>query len=252
MGSSDIESVLKLARRVEKTAVGAFERERFLPDTRADLLLITMAVRCLALFRGVIRCADDALADPAMVIARSLLELRFVVLAVARSADDAERTKRLSSIAAQAEHDRARALKKLKSLPTSDRSEQVTDELLSLAEAGLDVERRSTSAEQWARWAGLHGMYLTAYTSLSLHAHPSYLALDAMVTRSASDELSISAKPHQDRLAITVVSATEAMVDALAALPEGYVSREDIAAIALHREAVVREWQGIPEQDLSF
>jgi hypothetical protein len=252
MTSSNMDSVLELARRIESTAIDAFEGRRFQPNAAPDILVMTMAVRCLALFQGVICCAKDALADAAMVTARSLLEQRFVILAIVRSADDAERSKRLALLAAQAEFDRARVFKKLKNLPASERDEQVTDQWLAEAEARLGIDRKKTSAETWARWAGLHGLYLTAYASLSLHVHPSYLALDLMMRRDVNDELLISAKPHQDALPMTVLLATEAMVDALAALPEGFVSPEEVSAIALHGKSIEGLLKGMPSLDLTM
>ena len=252
MVSTNMDSVLELARGIESTAVDALGRDRFQVSAEPDILVIAMAVRCLALFQGVIRCARDALADPAMAAARSLLEQRFVMLAIVRSADDPERSRRLALLVAQAESDRARALKKLKSLPTSERSEQVTDQLLAEAEARLGIDRKEASAETWARWADLHGLYLTAYASLSLHVHPSYLALDPMIRRGANGELLISAKPHQNALPRTVLLAAEAMVDALASLPEGFASPEGVAAIALHRKAIEGLWKGMPELDLTI
>jgi Family of unknown function (DUF5677) len=251
MESTTLDSALELARRVESTAVSVFERH-FQPVTQADILIFTMAVRCLGLFQGAIRCANDDLADAAMVATRALLEQRFSLCAIARSADEAERAERLAALKADAENAKGKAIEKLKRLPHSKRSARVTDQLLAAAEAGLsnDWKNKKKLVEEWAKWAGLHDHYLSAYASLSLHVHPSYLTLDAMTSRSAEGELLVSAKPHRGALPRTVVFATESMVDALASLPDIHVSSEAVAFIARHRQALDVQWKGMPEEDL--
>jgi hypothetical protein len=72
--TTNLDLALKTAHEVEGAAVGVFNRDRFQCRAEADNLVVAMAVRCLSLFRGVIRCADDRLAEPAMVLTRSLLE----------------------------------------------------------------------------------------------------------------------------------------------------------------------------------
>jgi hypothetical protein len=251
MKSNELVQALELARRVESIAVGVFERDRFQPRTKVDLLAIAMAVRCMVSLRGVIRCAEVGLADPAMVIARSLLEQIFVLLAIARAPNEAEQANRVSLLEAQAEHDRAKAVGKLQRLPSSERSEQVTDQWLSGVKAGLG-SGGNTRVEDWARFAGMSSMYDTAYARLSLHVHPSYLTLYSMTRRDTNHDLLISAKPHQGSLPLTVLLACDVMGDALSALQEGFVSAEAIAEIEHCHKASQILMAALPEIDLNI
>jgi hypothetical protein len=138
----------------------------------------------------------------------------------------------------------------MKHLPKSQRSDRVTDQLLAEATAGLGSDRRNTTVEQWALLSGLHGLYSTAYASLSFHVHPSLVALSGMVGQDGSREISISARPHMERLPLAVLSASDGMVDAMSALPEGYASAEHLAAIGQLRQMIEDLYRGLPDLEL--
>jgi Family of unknown function (DUF5677) len=229
MKSNELVQALELARRVELTANSAFDRDGFQTSAQVDQLLITMVVRCLPLFQGVVRCANDDLADAAMVVARAVLEQLFVILAIARAPNEAEKSRRVALLEQQAEHDRKKALEKLRRLPLHERGVGVTDQRIAEEEADLGP-LCNTPTEQWARFAGLHSLYLSAYASLSFHVHPSQLTLDSMIRRDPSGEAVLSAKPHQDALPRTVLLACAAVSHALSALPDGFVSLTELSA----------------------
>jgi hypothetical protein len=250
MKSNDLVQALELARRIQSSANSAFDRDGFQTGAEADQLVITMVVRCLPMFRGVIHCADDDLADAAMVVTRALLEQLFVILAIAHAPNEAEKSRRVSLLDAQAEYDRAKALKKLKRVPFSERSEHVTDQWIAEQEADLGLTR-NTPVEQWAGFASLHSLYLTAYASLSFHVHPSQLTLDSMIQRDPGNEPVVSTKPHQDALPRTVLLACAAMGHALFALPDGFVSATELSANEAHLKECGILGMDIPEISLN-
>jgi hypothetical protein len=242
------DAALDLSRRIESTAIGTFKR-RFQPSDEADVYVFGMVFRCLALFKGVIRCASELLADSSMVIARTMLEQVFVLRAIAHSSDSKTRKEMLLLLSKQWEDQRSKALNKMLTLPAADRSQRIEDGLLRNALAGIG-DRERYNAEDWARRAGLHTWYSTAYTALSSHVHPSFYAIDEMFTRDSGGDLLLSARPHRDGLERTVLLAADLMVKALADLPEGCLLSAESDQIRQHDEEIQMAWRTMPDPPL--
>jgi hypothetical protein len=247
---SSVQSAIDLGRQIEVEIERVFSRPTYLSASDQDWLSIAMAVRCLGLLRGVLLCAEARNADPAMVIARALLEQRFVMRALFGVADDAVTSKRWHALLRSTEHTRAKIASKLRSLSGEHRDERVTDALLAELEGTIAVDRRETTVLQWALWADLEPLYQTAYASLSLHAHPSYLTVDAMVTK--NEQLwNVSASPHQERLAMAILQSADAMVDAMQLLPRGYLDVAQHEHFQAVSSRLKQQWAELPEQPLS-
>lgn len=250
MSTNHLDAALNLARALERSAVELFSRTGFRPKGATDLAVFAMAVRSLGLFQGVIRCASEPLPDAASSVARSLLEQLFALAGVARAPNEVEKHRRWKRLEEASHSGRVKAINKLMNMAKEERSDRVTDELLARAKASIPAGARPLSAEQMARWAGKHGLYQTAYTSLSFHVHPSVIALDEMFG-SRDGRVEITAKPYIEALPRTILTSIDALLDALRCLPAGCLSPSDEVAIDHFTAASTKEWTLLPDQELT-
>lgn len=147
-----------------------------------ELLVATLYMRIMASFQGVIILAERGMIPQSQVIMRSLLEAMFTLCALSEKRD-------LCTVYIQAEQKkRLKLLNKLGMLKSGLPSDKEESELIKLGiELKKDIEEKGIkplNVEQWSVEAGLHDIYLTAYTILCDPVHTNvndlerYLVLD--------------------------------------------------------------------------
>ncbi|NVN92476.1 MAG: hypothetical protein HXX11_18020 [Desulfuromonadales bacterium] len=149
-------------------------------DEPQETLVAAMFIRALHTFQGAVLMAERGMMTPGRMLARCMLEVVFQLVAISKDKSHAQEYAQSDTI------HKLKSFRKLQKLGGPEFSKQIhLDRAAELEneKAALGL-KNSAQVEEWAKRAGLHNFYLTAYAHLSgaVHSSPSdleeYLILD--------------------------------------------------------------------------
>ena len=149
-------------------------------DEPQESILAALFIRTLHTFQGAVLMAERGMMTPGRMLARCMLEVVFQLVAISKDKSHAQEYAQSDII------HKLRSFRKLQKLGCPEFSERThLDRATELEnqKAALGL-KNPPQIEEWAKRAGLHNFYLTAYAHLSsaVHSSPSdleeYLILD--------------------------------------------------------------------------
>lgn len=132
--------------------------------TDRDQFLLAHRWRMLRFSQGIESTAADGLIDPAGALLRVLIELWYVLAAIADNPD------KLIDLFSQGQAEGRKALEGLKQLGPDERDDLLTDDFLDAEMANLNAGTKFV-AHNWAGLAKSKGSYVTIYRFLCRHSH---------------------------------------------------------------------------------
>lgn len=197
-----------------------------------ELLVATLYLRIKSSFQAVVILTERGMIPQAKVILRSVLEALFTLCALSKKAELcdiymlADQIKRLKQI------NKFRMLKS--GLPKEAREAEIIKLQQELKE---DIEKRkikTLSVEQWAREAGQHDIYLSAYTVLCDPVHTGVKELERYLVLDEEKITELKWGPDTDDLEIVLSANIEFMLVALKATCDLFKIDEEEAINNLH------------------
>ena len=165
---------LQFCKQVEQFARDSISRQQATQDDSARIAMIAMAVRMFKSHQAVRQLVTSELNDAAAAVLRSMLEQYFLLRAVVENPDV------LKLAAEEAEVERRKALRGLEELSPDERGDEITDDAIAAALAGIEA-KRTYNAYEWAKATGLVGFHNTIWRSLCSYAHGSLVAIERYV-----------------------------------------------------------------------
>lgn len=152
-----------------------------------EILIATLYLRINSSFQAIVILAERGLIPQAKVILRSILEALFTLCALSKKIE-------LCDIYIQADQKkRLKQLNKLRLLKSGLPPEAKESEIQKLEqELKKDVEEKGIkllNVEQWAKEAGQHDIYLSAYTVLCDPVHTNVKDLERYLVLDENNEL---------------------------------------------------------------
>lgn len=208
------------------------------------LLMAAKVLRARGLFHGVVSLAEQKLTSPASALIRCLMELKFVVLAVAANPDY------VADLIETDNNQRVRAMRNLSGLPEEHRAANVSlDEIRKRLEE-LGTPGRGPTVAAWAKRASCEDEYNLAYLLLSSDVHPALRGVEAhLLLDDHGEAKSLSAYPDLAELPFRLMHACNCYLSILSALPEGMLTPSAIETI--HRLHSDERKNGIGQRALA-
>lgn len=218
--SRQIESAIGLAQEVQRLSAKILEQVQFV-GTGQECLLASIAVRCDRIHQAILVLSQHRLAQPAGVCLRSLIEKRWVFLALVRPATQSEAFNELLS---NHYFSQSQALKGLKQVAPEDRHSSITEDHLERVLKEIGTGWRRASARNWAERAGLLVEYQTVYALLCSQVHPSVVAAASHLLKERGAVAAITGLPDAESIPRNQVHACGVMLDILQNLPDGWAN----------------------------
>ena len=180
-----------------------------------ELLIATLYLRIKSSFQAVVILSERGMIPQAKVVLRSILEALFTLCALSKKAE-------LCDIYMQADQiKKLKQINKFRMLKSGLPEKAKESEILKLQqELKDDIEKRkikSFSAEQWAKEAELHDIYLSAYTVLCDPVHTSVKELEKYLVLDDDEIKELKWGPDTDDLEIVLSANIEFMLVSLKA-----------------------------------
>jgi len=181
-----------------------------------EILIATLYMRIKSSFQGVVILTERGMIPQAKMIIRSILEAMFILCALSNKVE-------LCDIYMQADQKkRLKQLNKLRMLKSGLPPEAKESEIQKLEqELKKDIEEKGIkllNVEQWAKEAGQHDIYLSAYTVLCDPVHTNVKDLERYLVLDEDNEIKeFNLGPDTDDLEIVLSANIEFMLVALKA-----------------------------------
>jgi len=206
--------LFELAEEANVASHNAFVRINAHNRDVQEMIVAALYLRILSNYQGAILLAERGMVSEARVLARAQMEALFTLKAVAKDHSLA------LEYAKEDQKKRIKVLNKLKKLhggmpPTfdEDKANQLERELLEEIARDKIVER---TTEQWAKEAGLHDWYLSAYADLSDTVHTKVRDLSQYLVQDQHENITeFDWGPSDKGLALVIVTVIETQLVAL-------------------------------------
>lgn len=240
-----LNDVLAVGDEIEALMAAVISTQTLTQDAELEQYMSAMAVRCLNYLRATLLLSRKGLAQPAAGCVRSLIEQRWVFVAIAAKDTREEALQRLRKMG---EFNRKKGCDNLRKLPTNVRDIRITEDALSAIEASLDIEAEYSSLKKWAELAKCALEYLVAYALLCNRTHPSAHAIEShLLFDDVGRVLSVTANPDIDSLPGDVLLACRAMIDVLDAGPGAWKTENVVTVATEFRQRIEKLLQKVPD-----
>ncbi len=224
--SADLALALAVCKDVQREADEIFARFDVKSKEHLKLLMAAKALRARGLFQAVVSLAEQNLTSPASALIRCLMELKFVVLALA--SDPAF----VADLVETDNSQRARAMRNLSRLPEEHRAANVRPDEIRAWLEHLGAPGRGPTVAEWAKRAACLDEYNLAYLLLSGDVHPALRGVEAHLLLDGQGEpRSLFALPDLGELPFRLMHACDCYLRILFAQPEGSLDVEARDAI---------------------
>jgi hypothetical protein len=170
--------------------------------------------------------ADQNLASPASALIRCLIELKFVVLAIANNPE------LVIDLIEADNSQRVRAMRNLSRLPEEHRAANVKPDEIQARLDELGKPGRGPAIAEWANRASCEEEHSLVYLLLSNDVHPALRGVEAhLVLDDQGEPKSLTAYPDVAKLPFRLMHACDCYLRIVFALPEGMLNTAAIETI---------------------
>lgn len=206
--NSDLFRLCKDVNRLGQNAI--FKIEAHNKDLQ-EILSATLYIKALSTYQGIILLVERGMLPQAQILLRALLETIFSLRAITINKSLA------IDYVCSDQIQRLKSLNKLKVLHCGIPPYADVDEIMELEqELKKDIEKykiKKRSTEDWAKEAGMHDWYLTAYTVLCDSVHTNVRELEEYLELSADEEIiEFRWGPSERNLKKVLMSSIECML----------------------------------------
>jgi len=198
-------ALFELAERLNADCYGSLANVKINSGSLRQTLIACLFARCLELFQATYLLVARGMSPSANITLRALMEAMFVLCATAKD-DDA-----LEAYVIDGERERLRITKKLladtNSALSSDRLDVIRGIRNELDEKFKKQKVKKFSTEEFAKKAGLHSWYLTAYAKTSWAVHTTVRDIERYLVLDEEENLKSIKFIPTDEDAVTVLSS---------------------------------------------
>lgn len=181
-----VQEVVDLADEAGQLSMVVLSRESAASrrTTLTHMLMLAHVLRMTRFVQGAVALARTGYYEPVCVLARTVLEMGWVMLSIQDDPD------KMDEWAAQASGEAVRAIRRLKLLQEHERSSALTDAHIDAQIAQMPPGKKS-DLKYWAAHSGAFGAYPTLYQQLSGCAHAELPATAAYLNSDLASNLPV-------------------------------------------------------------